>query len=312
MCFVPISYKGIPCKCNRCPECLGLNRNELVYRCEIQERKSAHSYFLTLTYSPEFLPNEAPWWPDFTDFRKEVFRRCGYAPKYAATHEFGDRHGRSHFHVLVYSDKVIEKHVFQEAWHRGHVCYKPITKGRTRYAVSYAYGNDPWHKQDTRNCRISNGLGADPDIDHRYNRYTGISSPMPRYYRRKYEPAKAWSKEYFDKKYSGQDTTDFCTSVEMLHRRYIKRVEKPGFKKPVVERPNYMQHLLAFFGSKIKVWYDDNAKAYKTYIPKTYKESLYSLSRHLRGGGLLNQYLTCNSQMSNNLKILLDICNKSP
>lgn len=113
-------YERIEVPCRRCRVCLLNRENDLVGRALCEVATSDWAFFLTLTYGDERLRHwkqkETIVKQDLQNFFKLV--RKDYKCRYLAAGEFGERKGRSHFHVLLMGVGIPPKIALEkEYWH---------------------------------------------------------------------------------------------------------------------------------------------------------------------------------------------------
>lgn len=129
--------------CGKCPTCR-LNRSR-VWTIRFALEAASHVYpgtFVTLTYSPAFLPVGGTLVPGHLEqWRYKLRYRIG-AFRYFAVGEYGERSGRAHYHVLVFGHSLTRK-VVEEAWHddegrlRGHAHVGALTIASAAYCAGY-------------------------------------------------------------------------------------------------------------------------------------------------------------------------------
>lgn len=89
--------------CGRCESCRRNKANDWAIRCELEAKMHDYNYFLTLTFSDEFIDFAGDW-----DFNRFLDRLEGTDHKrkfkYFACREFGETTGRLHYHVVLFCD----------------------------------------------------------------------------------------------------------------------------------------------------------------------------------------------------------------
>lgn len=135
--------KYILVPCGKCPACLSTKRDDLAFRldAEYNSRDTFCSLFITLTYSPEYVPMNidpntgeefmqvSP--DDIHNFFK-YFRKLGkeYDLKftYFLASEYGDQFGRPHYHAIFFIKHINSMNILDDvtklvetAWYRGFV-----------------------------------------------------------------------------------------------------------------------------------------------------------------------------------------------
>ena len=133
--------------CGRCPECKQKRQNawyvRFFYEDKFHRKNRCQTWFGTLTYAPEFLPdtrNAAV--RDWQAFLKQLVRKLGVRPRFYCTSENGEEHGRIHFHFLLFGIPLdIEFHeihkFIEDCWHRGFVQISPATGKSFSYISKY-------------------------------------------------------------------------------------------------------------------------------------------------------------------------------
>ena len=90
--------------CGKCIICQENRRSEWATRMELESRTAKTTSFLTLTYSPEFRPDELK-----VDHLQKFFKRLRkrISCRYFACGEYGDLHQAPHYHAIVPNDCMI-------------------------------------------------------------------------------------------------------------------------------------------------------------------------------------------------------------
>lgn len=116
--------------CGQCMPCRINRRQEWTFRLLLELRQRAYTYFVTLTYDNEHLPDgNTLVKKDYQDFLKRLRKRLGFKIRYWVTGEYGEKYGRPHYHFLIFSDdfvnvdfdhkgKIIDSE-FHKAWTDG-------------------------------------------------------------------------------------------------------------------------------------------------------------------------------------------------
>lgn len=140
--FVPKGVVLVPC--GRCM-CCRINRRR-AWACRILLEQTSHpiSTFVTLTYAEENVP-----WADvggipqmilihahLRDFMKRWRNNQGKF-RYFACGEYGEKHQRPHFHLVMFGvDPGMEK-LIEETWGAGFVTATELISERAHYVASY-------------------------------------------------------------------------------------------------------------------------------------------------------------------------------
>ena len=188
--------------CRHCPECRTLRRLQWIFRMEQESLRHEFNYFITLTYSNEFLPKDGQIYkPDFQEFMKRLRRNHEYVFKnarisYYACGEYGDTYGRCHFHAILFCNHPLSSADINIAWKYGFIDFKPFTSTRAAYVVKYSQKSLWYYLPDDVQapCSLcSNNLGScylTPSVKRYYKstQFTdcftlnGTKLPLPRYY----------------------------------------------------------------------------------------------------------------------------------
>lgn len=117
-------YDVVRVPCGRCAGCLRDRQNEWAFRILLEsEDYIGRTYFIRLSYSPEFLPLTSD---GKMTLRKEdgsrfikYLRNHGVACRYFLCGEYGDL-GRPHMHVILFTEKRYERYelfkIVEDAW----------------------------------------------------------------------------------------------------------------------------------------------------------------------------------------------------
>lgn len=146
-----------------CGQCLPCRRNAQMawaLRMRLEAEMHAHSYFATLTYDGEFLPEGGTLRPsDFVQFMRDYryrLRRAvpGARVRFAGCGEYGTRGKRPHFHAMLYQgdaaltdlypwrrsdggDLLYRSPLVEAAWGKGHVEIGGVTAASCNYVANY-------------------------------------------------------------------------------------------------------------------------------------------------------------------------------
>lgn len=146
-----IDYVLVPC--GHCPDCLRHRSNVWAHRLEQENKQALSSYFVTLTYDDENLPqNESVDKKDvqlfFKRLRQFLKRKLELDTKlrYFLVSEYGDSFGRPHYHSLIFLNHRVDLLVFMKAvyrsWEKGRIDIGNVTPGSIRYCSKYCLKND--------------------------------------------------------------------------------------------------------------------------------------------------------------------------
>lgn len=110
----------IATNCGYCHSCRLKKRRDWIVRNHFENKTNPISYVFTLTYkeTPTFLKYE-----DLQKFHKNL-RYHGYSFRYFAVGEYGEKHGRPHYHSSYYGMKPISDLVVSEYKSNGYHVYR--------------------------------------------------------------------------------------------------------------------------------------------------------------------------------------------
>lgn len=102
MCISPTNLPEIgPVACRFCWQCENNRVNDLVGRCIAEQRVSAKTLAITLTYRGD-VPNSAFLvYKDVQDFLKRLRKKYGKV-RYICAGEYGSKKGRAHWHIILF------------------------------------------------------------------------------------------------------------------------------------------------------------------------------------------------------------------
>lgn len=125
--------------CGQCTACR-INRRRLwCHRIMLEQRKHAHSAFVTLTYSDECLPEGGTLVPrHLTLFLKRLRRAIEpVALRYFAVGEYGDDSWRPHYHAAVFGIGQFSQSVIEKCWPMGYVLVGDLSQQSAQYIAGY-------------------------------------------------------------------------------------------------------------------------------------------------------------------------------
>lgn len=212
MCVNPLSIynretdRTIPVPCNKCPQCVKLKINSWIFRINQQSKISKNIVFLTLTYSPEYLPHTECGKPtlykkDVQNFMKSLRQENQYYTKdkitFYAVGEYGSKTKRPHYHILLFN--VSEKIDYNRVWKKGISYPLPAQRGSFKYVLKYMSKQKTIQKNNpiqTEFSLMSKGIGANY-LTENFKKYhsqlencfltteNGYKMPIPKYYKEK-------------------------------------------------------------------------------------------------------------------------------
>ena len=139
--------------CGQCVACRLNKSRDWATRCVLEAKMHKENCFITLTYNPDSCPSDLSLRKkDFTDFIKRLRKNTDAKIRYFAAGEYGDLHGRPHFHaclfgwrpadltlysnnfgILLYTSDVLSK-----AWqYKGFVTVGDVTFESAAYVARY-------------------------------------------------------------------------------------------------------------------------------------------------------------------------------
>lgn len=144
----------------------------------LEYMQNPFSYFITLTYSDEHLPEGGNLEPrDLQLYWKRLRKNTGKSLRYFAVGEYGDRTRRPHYHAVVFTQNEITEQDFKDSWLSDSIVDVAPIYGRddarkiARYCAGYvlkklttekamAHANLNLHPEFTRSSRRPGiGLG---------------------------------------------------------------------------------------------------------------------------------------------------------
>lgn len=145
---VPVKSKHyINVPCGKCPACLARLQMQWSFRIEqeVLQPWVVSALFVTLTYSPAFLPSDLSVHKEDVqkyikrlrinlerNFDKDLrlsFYACG---------EYGDVYNRPHYHLILAFSRSVPFKIIQSSWSRGIVDISPFTLARAGYVAKYS------------------------------------------------------------------------------------------------------------------------------------------------------------------------------
>jgi len=139
LCKKPFVQIATPFPCGQCLPCR-INRRRLwTHRIMLESLKHAKNCFVTLTYSPEELPEDLSVSPE--DLRN-FFKRLRFAVdpvriRYFAVAEYGDETQRPHYHAAIFGLGSEDSEKIELAWNRGYCSVGTLTKDSAQYVAGY-------------------------------------------------------------------------------------------------------------------------------------------------------------------------------
>lgn len=149
-CLHPVKVKNVFYPCGNCPNCTQNKRNSLTARFMLESAFcGGPTFFVTLTYAPEHIPKfngvNCFCKSDIQKFLKRI--RNELPPfKYFVTSEYGNKTGRSHYHMLLFMQRdeklPIVQSILADKWKFGFVQCSLANDSRFAYVCKYTLKQD--------------------------------------------------------------------------------------------------------------------------------------------------------------------------
>lgn len=135
ICSKPFVKNGAEHGCGQCLPCR-INRRRLwTARLVLESFLHSHSWFVTLTYAPEHLPEDGSVSPRTLKLFLMRLRKSAGAFRYFAVGEYGERGGRPHYHALLFG--LADPSLIAPAWGLGHVHVGRVSDASAAYVTGY-------------------------------------------------------------------------------------------------------------------------------------------------------------------------------
>lgn len=156
MCLNPVFVKKqwhyVPC--GKCVECAVQKSNEWAFRIALEARLYERNCMITLTYNEDNLPPGGSLIVrDYQLFLKRLRKKIGYnIVRYFLCGEYGDLHGRPHFHIILFNYDFNDKYWFcrdnkgtdlyrspllEKLWDKGFSSVGEVTYDTAKYCAIY-------------------------------------------------------------------------------------------------------------------------------------------------------------------------------
>ncbi len=171
---------SVPVDCGKCPPCKKLIGSQWAFRLKMEDRVSRSSFFITLTYSPKYVPISPNGLltlqkKDVTDFIKRLRKLEGHTDlRYYAVGEYGSKTNRPHYHIIMFN--VENKENIYKAWKKnkepiGSIDIGDVKSESIKYTLKYISkkGKIPMWNGDDRIKEFSNKskrLGSNYVVKH--------------------------------------------------------------------------------------------------------------------------------------------------
>lgn len=156
----PLGTANMQVPCGVCIGCRQRRAREWATRAVHEASRHEHNSFVTLTYSPENLPDGEDLVPDdLRLFLRRVRRAlrggatrpaalCGTSMRFLACGEYGDLGARPHYHALLFGvgftdgtrwkKDLFLSQTLDELWGKGFCSFGEVTGGRAAYVAQYS------------------------------------------------------------------------------------------------------------------------------------------------------------------------------
>ena len=180
LCIHPVKLYDHYVPCGSCPNCRMKYRKQMAVRIMMEQliEKPVHSYFLTLTYAPDFIPQvngrncfSKEHITTFLDSLRNKVSLRGFTLRMFLTCEYGEEGYRPHYHALIflYNSRseatpcipyprltpgkqaphfYFAENVVSPLWKFGFVYQGTVTPESILYCTSYALKDDEYLNQD--------------------------------------------------------------------------------------------------------------------------------------------------------------------
>lgn len=125
--------------CGQCNPCRFNKRREKTHRIILESLKYEDNCFVTLTYAPEYLPEDLSVSPRaLTLFLKRLRERLKPRTfRYFGVGEYGDESDRPHYHLALFGVSTNDFDSIGEAWNMGMVHVGTLTIESAQYIAGY-------------------------------------------------------------------------------------------------------------------------------------------------------------------------------
>lgn len=205
-CIYPVYLpnREIPVPCRKCGNCLRNRKQDWQFRLKNELEYADSAYFVTLTYSDDYVPvqngQDVLHKPDLQKFFKRLRKRHSSHSKsqirYYAVGEYGTQFKRPHYHIILFN--AVQQDVI-DSWAAGFVKFDKVNMSSIGYVLGYVSSID--------DESVSRGvpkqfavMSRRPAIGYRYiqthghwhssglRNYTkiqGVGGRLPEYYKKK-------------------------------------------------------------------------------------------------------------------------------
>lgn len=138
---------GLYLSCGQCMACRINRRQEWLTKLMLEWHTWGRGVFVTLTYSPEFLPHSDVFnggtlvKKDLQDFMKRLRFHCSSDIRFFACGEYGSKTHRAHYHLILFNlDPLIAEDMVSKSWKKGLFRVDDLSKdtgNRLKYTLKY-------------------------------------------------------------------------------------------------------------------------------------------------------------------------------
>ncbi|QXP08516.1 MAG: replication initiator protein [Arizlama microvirus] len=251
--------------CGKCVFCLSNNKTQWSIRMKEELKASRTAYFITLTYSDEFLI-ESGWnytliKSDVQKFMKLLRKKSKFPLRYFAVGEYGDKTLRPHYHLILFnlvigrigSELLNANILIANTWNKGKIEVGTVTGSSIEYVLKYclkSFDNSMMYDDiQPPFALMSKGIGKNflskgmvawyqNDVIHRnyYPAEGGSKLKLPRYYKdrvfslnQKEEQRLAGLKKVY---------SEYEVKKSSVQQKDLKYVRAEAFKELVLKRKN--------------------------------------------------------------------------
>lgn len=148
--------------CKQCLNCRILRQSELTASCLLEDMMASSAHFLTLTYASA---PERGGYEDLSKYLKRLhakeMRLTGSRTiRYLGVGEYGHKHGRFHYHALIWNTPPAMVDLLTEQWPHGFVKVGTVTPASVRYTARYTLKFDTKGEEAVAGWSKKPALGA--------------------------------------------------------------------------------------------------------------------------------------------------------